>query len=178
MENFLYSLSIIILVSCTTNSVKEQAAEQEKPEEVAIEQTPNKDSNETETTEAPIELEFATYFYEDNVDKSSQTLDIHRISDDSINYRLYYESQLCTYEQEGLAISRYPGMDGESDEGEDGTMYISTEYEVTEEGQLFSIRIESPEPNRAKINYIYGQPRDECDPDNFFIMRKTTTNKR
>lgn len=178
MKNFLYCLSIFLLVSCTTNSTKEQAAEQEKPEEVTIEQTPNKDSNETETTEEPIELEFTTYFYEDTVDMSSQTIDIHWISDDSINYRLYHESQLCTYEQEGLAINKYPGMDGESDEGEDGTMYFSTEYEVTEEGQLFSIRIESPEPNRAKINYIYGKPRDECAPENSFIMRKTTTNKR
>ncbi|MEQ9007066.1 MAG: hypothetical protein RLP12_04215, partial [Ekhidna sp.] len=92
--------------------------------------------------------------------------------------RLYHESQLCTYEQEGLAINKYPGMDGESDEGENGTMYFSTEYEVTEEGQLFSIRIESPEPNRVKINYIYEQPRDECSPENKFIMKKTTTNKR
>lgn len=177
MKNLLF-LFLLISFGCGTNTQTENQ-QTNKPEQLTEQPElpePEKSiANEpTEKTKESKLLEYAEFVFTDEPDGSQQTLEVTWLTNDSIEWKIFAESMLCTYEEYGTAALK---QGAEVDEDENGVSYLTSEYEVVDAGKLVSIRIPEPERDKAKIIYIYDQPRDECDPFDE-LMRKTPSNNR
>jgi len=161
-------LLIFLLAACGTDKPREQQAESAiegesggiktdyAPEaETRTEQQTNSDKKEP--------LDDSLFEFLDEPNSTRQTLSVKWISTDSVEFNLFTETDLCNYEQKGVAVSKEV-KNTEIDENENGMAYPATEYMVVDGGKLWSLRIHKQERNRAKITYIYDKPRDECAP--------------
>ncbi|GEM_PF-2800227 len=173
MKNLLI-ISLFFLFACGSNS------QSEKQKSSNSEQPSNEQSATELETEQPVEQETneqpnaVTFEFIDEPNSTKQTLWVEWISKDSIKFELFSETDLCNYEEYGTAILK---QGTEVDEGDDGVSYLTSEYEVVDAGKLWSLRIPEPERDKAKIIYLYDQPRDECDPYDD-LMKRTPDNRR
>ncbi len=167
MKNLLI-ISLFFLFACGTKSQSEQQKSSE-PKQPA-----NKQSAKESESEQPIKRETSelpntvTFEFVDEPNSTKQTLWVEWISKDTIKFELFSETDLCNYEEYGTAILK---QGTEVDEDENGVSYLTSEYEVVDAGKLWSLRILEPERDKAKIIYLYDQPRDECDPYDDLMKR-------
>jgi hypothetical protein len=167
-------LLILLLAACGT---KKQATEEEvattdpKPALEQMEQLVDEQPEQAELTSE--RTDSVVFEYWDESISTKQTLTVNWLSKDSVKFELFSETDLCNYEEKGTAVRK---QGTEIDEDETGMSYMTTEYEVVDAGKLWSLRIPEPERDNAKISYIYGEPRDECDPYEE-LMKKTPSNR-
>jgi hypothetical protein len=102
-----------------------------------------------------------------------QRLGITWLTNDSIEFRLLSEDDLCGTDYWGNAKNQYADMDPESDEDENGESYSASEY--VEEEQSYSLRIRiSLDKDRARIIYTdkSGQETDCIPTPNLILVNK------
>ena len=163
---------LVILMSCNGSDKKKAEVLSSKADSIqTLEQKVKKKSFQDKNK--PYKYK---YIFIDSINKVSQDLEVNWLTEDTIEFKLLSKNELCDYGFEGIAINKYPKMDSEIDEDENGNSYPAVQYEVIDGGQLFSIRIELNNKSAARINYSYSKPRDECDPESNAVMKITSTN--
>jgi hypothetical protein len=173
MKNLLI-ISLFLLFACETNSQTEQQNSKD-PEQPTTKRPADKQSTIEPEAEQPIEQEtneqrnIVTFEFIDEPNSTKQTLWVEWISNDTIKFEIFSETDLCNYEEYGTAVLK---RGAEVDQDEKAVKNLTFEYEVIDAGQLQSIRISDPERDNARINYLYDQPRDECDPYDDLMKRK------
>jgi hypothetical protein len=171
MKN-IFLIILIFLLSCGTKKQPEQQSTGIKDadfSETLDSIIPVEQQIEHKTEEIPIINE---YEFIDEPNSTRQTLTVKWITRDTIEFILFTETDLCDYEEYGTAVIK---LQIEIDDDENEINSETSEYEIIDAGKLKSIRISEPEQDKAKIEYIYDQPRDECSPyDN--LMKKTPPN--
>ena len=173
MKNLLI-ISFFFLFACGTSSQSEQQKSSE-PEQPAIKQpTKEPEAEQPYEQETNEQQNTVTFEFIDEHNSTKQTMSVEWISKDTIKFELFSETDLCNYEEYGTAILK---QGAEVDEDENGISYLTSEYEVVDAGKLWSMRIPEPERDKAKIIYLYDQPRDECDPYDD-LMKRTPDNRR
>lgn len=166
-------ISLFFLFACGTNSQSEQQKSSDT-EQPTNEHPTNKQSTIEPEAEQPIaqdtneQSNTVTFEFIDEPNSTKQTLWVEWISKDTIKFELFSETDLCNYEEYGTATLK---EGTEVDEDENGISYLTSEYEVVDAGKLWSLRIPEPARDKAKIIYLYDQPRDECDPYDDLMKR-------
>lgn len=114
-----------------------------------------------------------TFEHENKEQKFKQTLGVTWLTNDSIEFRLLSEDELCNTDYWGKAKNKYADMDPESDEDETGESYQASEYVTEEKTYLLKIRI-SLDKDRAKINFVDKSGEDtDCAPlSNLVLIKK------
>jgi hypothetical protein len=95
-------------------------------------------------------------------ERLKQTLIVTWISEDTIEYTLKEESDLCVMDYQAKAVNRYPGGDGESEEDENGDAYLATEYIHENVEYILAIRI-SDDEDQAQIRFTAKQDEGDID---------------
>ena len=132
--------------------------------------------NEDQKDERKKLVEFETIFeHIDTEENSTQTLAVSWITDDSIEFRLVTDNDLCGTDYWGNAKNTNRDTDPELDEDENGDSYLAAEYVAEQETYALSIRI-SVEKDKARIIYTdkVGEETD-CIPTLGLVLTKKDT---
>lgn len=174
--NKLIIVAVLFLISCSSKKMDEKDADTQGSETVGnLAEASREDGSNAHYNagdDATLRKAFdRTFAYEDSVNQVVQQLRVNWLSNDSIEFILTADNNLCAYKLTGTAVNQYPGADPEVEEDHAGFAYPAIEYIVVDGRQLHSIRIEMTERRLAKISYEYATPRDECDPEAEALMK-------
>ena len=110
---------------------------------------------------------YAAYDF-DSSDTFSQTLAVNWITNDSIEYLIDYENQLCEGFCNGVAVHKYGNEELEKDENiEEGSYFVK--YSEKKEDLLIVILIEAEKKGKAKAIIYEGNYASECSPYEFIM---------
>jgi hypothetical protein len=113
-----------------------------------------------------------TFEYENKEQKFRQRLGVTWVTNDSVEFRLFSEDELCDTDYWGNAKNKYPDMDPESDEDETGESYLASEYVKETETYLLKLRI-SLDKDRARIIFVDKSGEDtDCIPTPDLVLSK------
>jgi hypothetical protein len=111
-----------------------------------------------------------TFAFENKEQRFKQMLGVTWLTNDSIEFRLLSEDDLCDTDYWGYAKNIYPDMDPESDEDENGESYSASEYITEEDTYSLKIRI-SLDKDRARIIFTDKSGEDtDCIPTPDLIL--------
>ncbi|MEW7289230.1 hypothetical protein [Aquimarina sp. 2304DJ70-9] len=100
---------------------------------------------------------------DDDNDGFYQALFVNWISEDKIEYKLFYENQLCSGECKGTAINKNSNSGSEVDEY-NGVTYATIKYEDKKDDFTIIIKIDAVEKNKATAGIFIGEYTDDCSP--------------
>ena len=114
-----------------------------------------------------------TFEHEEKDQKLRQRLGVSWLTNDSIEFRLLTEEDLCDTQYSGNAKNKFADMDPESDEDETGESYLASEYVTEEETYILKVRI-SLDKDRARIKFVDKSGEDtDCIPTpNLVLIKK------
>jgi hypothetical protein len=114
-----------------------------------------------------------TFEHENKEQKFRQRLGVTWVTNDSIEFRLFSEDELCDTDYWGDAKNNFADMDPESDEDETGESYFASEYVTKQETYELTIRI-SLDKDRARISFVDKSGEDtDCIPTpNLVLVKK------
>lgn len=113
-----------------------------------------------------------TFEFENKEQKVKQKLGVTWLTNDSIEFRLLSEDDICGTNYWGTAKNNYPDMDPESDEDENGESYLASEYVAEEDTYSLDIRI-SLDKDRARIIFADKSGQDaDCIPTPDLVLVK------
>jgi hypothetical protein len=113
-----------------------------------------------------------TFEFANKEQKFKQKLGVTWLTNDSIEFRLLSEDDICDTNYWGTAKNNYPDMDPESDEDENGVSYLASEYVTEEDTYSLDIRI-SLDKNRARIIFTDKSGEDtDCIPTPDLVLVK------
>lgn len=131
----------------------------------------SKSPDSTEKTKAFAEFEM-TFEYEDREQAFRQRLGVTWLANDSIEFRLLSEDELCDTDYWGNAKNKFADMDPESDEDETGESYLASEYVTERETYLLKLRI-SLDKDKARITFVDKSATDtDCIPTPNLVLVK------
>jgi hypothetical protein len=113
-----------------------------------------------------------TFEFENEDQKFKQKLGVTWLTNDSIEFRLLSEDDICDTNYWGTAKNNYPDMDPESDEDENGESYLASEYVTEEDTYSLVIRI-SLDKDRARIIFTdKSGENSDCIPTPGLVLVK------
>ncbi|MCE2936107.1 MAG: hypothetical protein ACK5V5_09370 [Cyclobacteriaceae bacterium] len=137
----------------------------------------NKIENEVSNHNSQLAKDFDKFemiFEFENTDQQlKQRLGVTWLTNDSIEFRLLSQDDICDTNYWGTAKDNYSDMDPESDEDENGESYPASEYVAEEETYSLQIRI-SLDKDIARIVYTHKiEEATDCIPQpNLVLVKK------
>jgi hypothetical protein len=165
----------VLTFSCQPTKNQENTSTSDSISDDNIETT-DKNDNEVSTDTIHKGKDFdkfeMTFELENKEQRFKQRLGVTWLTNDSIEFRLLSEDDICDTDYWGNAENNYPDMDPELDEDENGEPYPASEYITEQTKYSLSIRI-SLEKDRARIIFVDKSGEDtDCIPTPDLVLVK------
>ncbi len=107
---------------------------------------------------------------DNNEDNFYQSLFINWTSNNKIEYKLYYENQLCEGECKGMAMRKKTTLKKSAQQKTSKYSFIT--YEDKKDDISIIIKIDSIEKNKALAGVFDGKYASECSPYEFIMFEQ------